>query len=122
MKGQLAQAFVEIYGEATSLGVGRATIAIADTTHTANAVRRILVATTGAIVVDETNGFDYLGMTTGWTLATPVTLTLATDMKDWSHGYVAATTTPTTTASTAKNAKVVIGTILSALFAIALLN
>lgn len=122
-KAVLTQAFVEVWGTSTT-GVGRSAMTIIDTATYYSNARRVLPATTGVITVDETNGLDFLGLTPTWTLATPQVIATA-DMAAWSAGYVAASAgggSSSSAGSAAKNAKVVIGTILSALFAIAFLN
>jgi hypothetical protein len=123
----LCKSFIGMFaGTVSAAGVlvGRSsTVFIVDGHNpTSLAARRMLIAAaTGAVDVTAT-GVDLVAM--GATIIHPPTtaVALATGTT-WSHGYVATTTTAAgTTGTTANNAKVVIGTILSALFAIALLN
>jgi len=95
--------------------------------------RRVLLAgdiATGDVMIDATNGID----TTAVPLTTIFPPTAAADLTApattaWVSGYTAPTTntttntsTNTTTSTTAKNAKVLIGTLLTAILSIALLN
>lgn len=126
MRVQLVRAFVQIYG-ASTLNIGRGTTdLIAGTTSFASngvvARRMLALATTdGTIVLDTTNGIDLTTATAVFPPTTDVTL-VAGDTTAWSTGYVATTSSSSSSSTTTKNAKVVIGTILSALFAIAFLN
>jgi hypothetical protein len=96
------------------------------TSFTAN--RRALVgATVGTIEVSDTGAVDIVGSSLLLGLPSNGATTLtSTDYSTWSTGYVAPPTggssSSSSGSSTKKSAKVVIGTILSALFAIAFLN
>ena len=97
----------------------------ADPTTSYPARRQLVVASTGKVLVAAT-GVDTTATNTV-TLAVPATYTAlaSADFSAWSAGYVAPATGGTgssSAASTSSSAKVVIGTILSALFAIAFLN
>lgn len=124
MRVQLVRAFVQIYGTST-LNIGRGTTdLIAGTTSFASngvVARRMLAAIDGSITLDTTNGLDLTAMTATYPPTTEVTLAAA-DTTAWSTGYVSTTSSSSSSSTTTKNAKVVIGTILSALFAIAFLN
>jgi hypothetical protein len=128
-KAVLVKAFVQVYGT-DSNGIGRAdTTIIAGTTSFASNGRRILAPTTtdGTVTLDATNGLDLTATAVSAAVFPPtaaITL-VATDTATWSTGYVAPSSSTSSTSSsstTTKNAKVVIGTILSAIFAIAFLN
>jgi hypothetical protein len=127
-RDNLVMAFVKIY--ATDAMVGRSDTTIIAGTYVSNAGRRILPvgAFDGTVSVDNTDGFD---VSTGAAMFPPTAaVTLAsTDTTSWSTGYVASSstsssssTTGSSSSTTTKSAKVFITTILSAIFAVALLN
>lgn len=127
-RADLCKSFIGMFaGTATVAGVlvGRSQTTYIDGTYNpvSQAARRMLaVATsTGAIAIDAA-GVDTTATNALIFPPTAAVAALATGTT-WSHGYVASTTSSSSSSSTTtKNAKVVIGTILSALFAIAFLN
>jgi hypothetical protein len=128
-KTVLCKAFIKAFDATMPIARLDVTNLNADPTSSYPASRRQLVPSpTGAIVVavDDlvANGVD-LTSANAVTLpdaASPTTFA-TTDYATWSTGYVAPTVATSSSAtSTTKSAKVVIGTILSALFAVAFLN
>ena len=132
-KAVVCRAFFSVWGSTIVAGRAQATF-IKDYNPVSTVARRQLAAVaagTGAIKInDAANSFVDLAGAATITLATPVTL-VAGDLTAWSAGYMApvaggsgstGSSGAGASGSTTKSAKVVIGTILSALFAVALLN
>ena len=126
-KSNICKAFFKPFAD---MPLAANAITFIDTNNPVSAVTRrmLLVANTGVITIAETGHVD-ITSTNVKILSLPAaspTAFVAADIATWSSGYVAAGSgsgnTTNTTNTTTKNAKVVIGTILSALFAIALLN
>lgn len=135
-QAHMCRAFISPFNPAVGQLVGRSDSALFKTYDFVSKGRRALVAvSTFDIMVPSTGGID---LSTGTfstqaiTLASPVTL-LAGDTTAWSTGYMApaagsGTTNNTTTNNTSSNstasksAKIVFGTIISAILAVALLN
>jgi hypothetical protein len=129
-RGDLCKNFIGMFaGTAAAAGVllGRSQTTFIDGTYVATSTqaRRMLAigTNTGAVAIDAA-GVD---TTSGNALVFPPTtaVTTITVPATWSSGYVAPTTPGGSSAAggnKSSTAKVVIGTILSALFAIALLN
>jgi hypothetical protein len=122
-KNQVCRAFFSVWGNTINFGRQQTTF-IKDYNPVSTVARRQLAVSqnTGAIkIVDTTNAYvDLASSTATITLATPVTLVTA-DLSAWSSGYGSATG-GSSSGSSSKSAKVFIGTILSALFAVAFLN
>lgn len=134
-KANLCKSFISLWsGPAdTTIAVGRSSRTFFDGYNpTSTVTRRILAVPaaklTGALTVADATGFD---TTSTNTAVFPPTATIATiTPTEWSSGYVATSTggssgssgTSGSSSGSTSSAKVVISTILSALFAIALLN
>lgn len=124
----LCQSFSKLYD--ATMPIARTSLTFLSTndptTSFTSTRRQLSTVTTGAVVVTDTASLD-LTAATAYTVglgATPTTFASA-DYSTWSAGYVAASSgssSSSSSSSTTKSAKVVIGTILSALFAVAFLN
>lgn len=128
-KGNMCKAFIGIWSHATTgIAVGRSDKTFIQSSYnpTSTVTRRRLAAATGTIKIDA-GGVD---TTTTNTLVFPPTSAIATiDVAAWSHGYVAPAASGSSSGTgggssttSSKNANVLIGTVLSAIFAVALLN
>ena len=129
----VCQAFASLFVASTDarMGIGRSDPAILNTA--AFTSRRLLAAAPldGSVSVDAT-GIDLTASNSKVYPPTAAVTLVAADVTSWSDGYVApvvnATTTNTSTTSNSStsastsSANVLIGTIISALFAVALLN
>lgn len=139
-KAAICKSFIKLFD--ATYPSARTDVALINADYPTVLTRRLLpTVSTGIVYVDAgTAGVDLTSANTAVTglPASPTTL-LAADVSAWSSGYVAPAGTGSasgsgsgsgsasgsgagTTSSTSKSAKVVIGTILSALFAVALLN
>lgn len=128
----VCQAFASLFVTSTDarMGIGRSDAAILGTA--AFTSRRLLAAAAldGSVSVDAT-GIDLTASNTKVYPPTAAVTLIAADVSSWSDGYVTpvvnATTNTTTTSNSStsastSSANVLIGTIISALFAVALLN
>jgi hypothetical protein len=126
-KATLCKAFIKAFDTTMPIARLDVTNLNADPTSSYPSSRRQLVTiSTGKLLIAaDGTGVDTTSANTAVIdLPTTGTTTFATtDFATWSAGYVAPTVATSSSAvSTTKSAKVVIGTILSALFAVAFLN
>jgi hypothetical protein len=130
----LCKAFIKLFDASAPIARADTTLVKKDDIASSITTRRVLVTVapmTGVIfaVADGATAVDVstAGTTATFGLpATPVTF-VAADTTAWSSGYVApvvggGSSSGNTGAKTTSSAKIVIGTILSAIFAVALLN
>jgi hypothetical protein len=130
-KAVLCKAFIKLFDATAPIARADTTIVKKDDIASSITTRRVLVtAATGVITaIAETGHIDVSTAGAGAQFglpATPVTFT-TTDTAAWSSGYVApiiggGSSSGNTGTKTTSSAKIVIGTILSAIFAVALLN
>ena len=119
MRANLVKAFGAAFG-ADSQTIGRSDVTLISSSPASNGRRMLaLKASDGTIGVDNTKGFTASAATKVYELSSAVVFTDA-EKNAWSSGYVSPSTT--SSSSSSKSAKVFIGTILSALFAVAFLN
>lgn len=135
IKGNLCKAFIGVWSVSTGVSVGRTDKTFIQSSYNpvSTVARRLLppAITTGAITISAATGS--IDTTTTNALVFPPTAPIATiDPAAWSSGYVAPATnnstsnssnnSSSTTTANKSSAQVLIGTVLSAIFAVALLN